>query len=509
MQTRTLFLFGIVWLAGTTGLALSQPLSAIDWLTDSVSIPPVIDRPKTDTADPSLPDPISVRPIGAPSMDGIGLVDASAFGLPSDMWEASDPETLARLIARTLPQIDAPATRVLLTGLLTVAARPPAAMQSEGEFFLARVDKLLELGGLEPAAALLELADLSDPRIFKRWFDVRLLLGTEDAACARLSATPDLSPTFPTTIFCLARAGNWDAAALTLDTAKALGLITPAEDALLLRFLDGTNAEEHGPLTLPTQITPLMFRLYEAVGEPIPTKVLPRAFALSDLTAQSGWKARLSAAERLTAAGALPAQRLFDIYREQAPAASGGVWERARAVQQFDAVLAQGDDEELASQLLNVWSALTPLHLGPAFAEEYGRDLLAMARKGVAQNLAFRIALLRPGGAKMVRNLPDDPELQFLVALGKGRVPLPTVQDPIATQVRDAFEADELPSSLELLVNEGRYGEAALIGLNLLSTGADGDGEDLIIALRLLRRLGLETTAQQAALALLIQERRG
>ena len=80
-----------------------QPLSAIDWLTDSVAIPPSADPNVLAPVDEQIREEINVRPIGAPSADGIGLVDASAFGLPADMWEPSDPTTLARLMVSVTP----------------------------------------------------------------------------------------------------------------------------------------------------------------------------------------------------------------------------------------------------------------------------------------------------------------------------------------------------------------------------------------------------------------------
>ncbi|WP_289460539.1 hypothetical protein, partial [Klebsiella pneumoniae] len=68
--------------------------------------------------------------------------------------------------------------------------------------------------------------------------DVSLLTGDENQACTFLKSAASLSPTLTTRVFCLARQGDWTAAALTLRTAQALGKISPAEDSLLTRFLD-------------------------------------------------------------------------------------------------------------------------------------------------------------------------------------------------------------------------------------------------------------------------------
>ena len=48
--------------------------------------------------------------------------------------------------------------------------------------------------------------------------------------------------------------------------------------------------------------SPLLFRLHEAIGEPLPTGALPRAYAVADLRDLAGWKPQLEAAERLAVA---------------------------------------------------------------------------------------------------------------------------------------------------------------------------------------------------------------
>ena len=94
-----------------------------------------------------------------------------------------------------------------------------------------------------------------------------------------------------------------------------------------------------------------------------------------------------------------------------------------------------------------------------------------------------------------------------MVAAGKNTLPATT--DPVESAIRQGLNDPTLPPTLEGLLDEGRVGEATLIAINLFSTGAEGDTEDLIYALGLLRRLGFEDTARKAALGLLILERRG
>ena len=94
----------------------------------------------------------------------------------------------------------------------------------DGSLLLARIDRLLEIGALEPALALLELAGPAQPELFRRWFDIGLLTGRGGPRLRGAARTPAVSPTFPARIFCLARGGDWNAAELTLRLGAGAGL---------------------------------------------------------------------------------------------------------------------------------------------------------------------------------------------------------------------------------------------------------------------------------------------
>ena len=171
-----------------------------------------------------------------------------------------------------------------------------------------------------------------------------LLTGTEDSACATMRATPqtraDLSGAdlLPGAVGRLERGGA-DAA----HRAGAGLCRRDEEDALLSRFLDPDLYEGEPPLPKPTRPTPLVWRMFEAIGEPLPTNTLPLAFAHAELRDTAGWKAQIEAAERLARSGAIAPNRLLGLYTDRKPAASGGVWDRVTAFQTLDAALAAGD----------------------------------------------------------------------------------------------------------------------------------------------------------------------
>lgn len=498
-------------------------MSAIDWLSDSVQKPvPVVLPPPPGSPPMPVPgepgvatsagsDPVEVTPLGGVSPDAAGLLPVHVTGLPRGLWGPTGAADLARLVRGARTDM-VPSLQALLMQILLAELDPPFDADARGVLFLARIDKLLDIGALDQAGALLDrVGPTQSPEIFRRTFDVALLTGAEDAACRQMAAAPALSPTYPARIFCLARNGDWEAAALTLGTARALGFIAPHEDVLLSRFLDPVLYEGEPLPAIPGPMTPLTFRICEAIGEAQPTGALPRAFATSDLRSTTGWKGRIEAAERLVRSGAIDSGRLIALYSERRPAASGGVWSRAQAVQALEAALDGGSADSIAPLVPAAWDAMAAADLEPALADEFGERLAALHLPGEAGATAFRLALMTRGyEAAALAHQPRDATETFLRGVAIGAPPRDAAVDPVALAVADGFAAGGAPLRARSLLDDRRLGEALLRAMDLVTQGAtDGGMDELGDGLALLRALGLEGVARRAALEILILDRRG
>jgi hypothetical protein len=500
-------------IAAAGAVSADAPLSAIDWLSQSVAEPPL---PVAMPVPPGLatgqkPDvTIAVTSLDGPSLDGLGLLPVARTGFPRNLWGVTPSDDLIRMLKAERSDT-LPAMQALLYKILLAELAPPADSAGRGQFFLARVDKLLDLGALDPALALLDLPDAQTPEPFRRRFDIALLLGQEDRACADMRANPQIAPTFPARIFCLARGGDWNAAALSLRTGEALGFIDASMAALLARFLDPELFEGDGDLPIPERPTPLILRMMEAVGQPIPTTGLPVAFAQADLSANTGWKTRIEAGERLARTGAIEPNRLLGLYSEQKPAASGGVWDRVKAVQTLDAALETGDAATASATLPGLWTMLSEVELEVPFAQIYGQRLARLDLPGEAGGLAFRIGLLSDASEAVARGRkPQDGEEPFLIGLAGGSVEGLAPPDQLGGAIKAAFARDTAlsPEFTDLIAGD-RVGEALLTAIGQITEGASGDLRDVTAGLRFLREVGLESAARHAALELLLLERRG
>lgn len=504
------------------GAAQERPLSAIDWLEQNPPsesglsspdgsrggtgsrgnhMPPTDEPPVSNTAD--SPD-ITVTQLGESGDGGVGLLPSSVTGFPRDLWQGSSPAKLSRLL-ESVEVEPLPAMQSLLYTLLLAEAQPPGGPAEGEDLLLTRIDRLTSLGAVEPAEALVVRTGPDTPALFRRYFDLSLLVGRQDSVCQDLMANPHLIEDYAPRIYCQALSGDWTVAATMLEGASAVGALSPSEAGLLTRFLDPEMGADL-PLAPPSRPSPLEYRLLEAIGEAPPAAILPRPFSVIELSGDAGWKAQIEAAERLARMGAVSENRLIGIYTERDPAASGGVWDRVEAVQSFDDALRAGDDAKIAETLRVAWATMRDSGLAVPFAKLFGEALLTTGLEGQAASTAREVILLSNdyeqagdafGGV-------EDRRGRFLASIARGAPEPELARSGMERAVAEGFGPAEMPEDQRRKLDEGRLGEVILEAMARFAAGAEGDLRDVAQALATLREVGLEDTARRAALQLLL-----
>lgn len=495
--------------------AAEPPLTASDWLSGSLSIPressawrpgdaiphdvrPPIPQPRAVARDGGTGQ-VSVMRLGAGNPDATGTLPPRKIGLPADLWGQTPALELAETIARTSPRL--PEMRQLLRQvLLTQFQAPPVnSIEDQGKLHLARTDRLLDMAALPQARALIEVAGTPDAERFRRLFDIALIEGREQQACKMMDATPGIAPSFQARVYCLAMGGDWAAASTVFYAADALSLIDRETAPLLAHFLDDSLVDHSQMLAVPSRVSPLSFRILEAIGQPLSTGALPLAMANADLRANTGWKARLEAAERLARAGALRPATLRAIYTEQKPAASGGVWDRATAFQALDRALQGGDRAQTDDALAQAADIFARAGLADSLADMIAPDLPPASTETDATSAT---AMLRLFAGLPVT--PSDPELAELAGMAAkrqlgARVPS-LLPEALADGLRDAARD-------QAAIDPAQKGAALLAAIADTDAALAGDMTRGAQGLATLRALGLEKQAWQAAVQIALWPR--
>jgi hypothetical protein len=495
-------------------LATAAPLSDIPWLSESVTTAPSGPPARPSSAVPPPvrgTEEISVTPLGAVSKEAAGLLAPDVTGFSKALWGSSDPAVLRELIGG-LSNSGVPAAQALFRRILMAEAEPPRAGPDSG-LLMTRIDRLLAMGALPEAAALVEMAEADTPDLFRRWFDIGLLTDEAQQPCEALRRNPTLSPTLPARVFCLARGGDWNAAEITLTIGGEVGSITDEQYALLARFLDPDLFEGEPEPPVADPLTPIDFLMREAIGLPRPAVILPLAFLHHDLSEHAPMRMRVEAAERLALAGSVSADVLREAYLAGTPAASGGIWSRAEAVQNLEAALDAGTSAEIGAALIRADDALAERGLRTAFARFEAERLAGIDAAGLEpaeRSRLFELLVLAEEVDAAAGAAAEDAESAFVLALARGDGVLPAAPEGLvlAAAVRSGLAPRE-PSDLRErrlrdLIGAGNEGEALLEALELLEAGGDVDPSSLQAALHVLTGAGQDTVARRIAVQTLL-----
>ena len=276
------------------------------------------------------------------------------------------------------------------------------------------------------------------------------------------------------------------------------------------RFLD-PELFENDPVPLPPiPVTPLDWKMFEGIGEPLSTTDLPVAFSYAEISPNFGWMAQIEAAERLTRGGTIAPNVLLGLYTERDASASGGVWDRVDAFQAFDAAYAARDPVRIAQTLPVVWARMQEVELEVPFAMLYGEGLAELPLTGETSATAFRIGLLSPAYEAVARSrTPVDQREAFLIALATGRLQGVAAPDSMGRAIAAAFLAPAPSVRTRELLEANRLGEAILTAIDEVAAGVQGELRGVTEGLSFLREVRLEGVARRTALELMLLERRG
>ncbi|MGR3723450.1 hypothetical protein [Abyssibius alkaniclasticus] len=515
MRIRLALLFSLC----ATALTAEGPSSAIDWLSNAIENPPRYYIPPPTQSRLPADDIVRVTPLENLDRESVGLIASSLAGFSPDMWgDASAEDAIARINGfrpSTLPEANA-----LFRRLVLAQANPPLGADASTSVLLARVDQLFAMGALDEAETLIVLANPDETELFRRWFEISLLVGRTVAPCEALRKTPGLAEDLSIRAICLARAGDWNAAATSVSLGAALGELSDSRADLMIRFLDPALFEDDDNPPFPVPMTPIDFALRESLALPRPLGRIAPPYLFVDLALSTPLRQRMDAAERLVETAAITPPLLFAIYRGGRPAASGGIWGRAAAVQALDAALAEDDDTVLALAMKRAFTAFAEPSLMTALAYEFAPQLAmrppSAPLEPVAENIQ-RLLLLAGADAPLwyEQMAQDDTALELArrIYVGNEMRAESAPNAPLMRAVHAAFTGrtpqHARTDAARALLQSGQQAPAVLMALDLLAKGADTGPADIELGLWLLRQAGQEIPARRLAVQLLLLERAG
>jgi len=446
------------WLSLAAGAALlSAPtLAAAQQLVQQLGppiplVPQSVAPPRTGAPVGPEPGPpkslLPSEPAGPATPGWAGETAPEGEPLPRDFWRGT-PRALAAFLLARLPDTTSPALQAVERRLLLSPGAAPAGPDPgspETALPVLRAAALLRLGEVEPARAVIAaMSERDRAAAAPLQVEADLLAGDLSQACDRVADAirRDQAMVWQRALVaCQALQGEGEKADLGLQLLseekagrdEALGV---AVDALAGRPAPAVIERLDAP-------EPLLLRALDAAGRrlapPLVARLRGDLAAVVALDDKAPAETRVLAAERATATGALPVDRLRRLYgsvaEEEANGAASAALDRAR---RFAAILAAPDpverlgrivaftenfpDREAGGFLLAARVVAAPLH-------EIGPDPTVAGAAAPAARLALAAGDYEAARHWIEIDPAGAPELGTVLALATGQ---PATSQPAA-----------------------------------------------------------------------------
>lgn len=264
---------------------------------------------------------ITVNRLETVDPDAIGLIGEDRGGFPPTLWQGASWSVVRGLMPRMPAGLRSPALRNIARRLLVSQASVPVGKPLDASFVALRIDRLLAMGDVGNALALLKIApderrdeSLARTRIEALFFDSN----NADACKAVENATRDYSGLYwsQAQAFCLALSGAHARASLIAD------LLREREDEIEKVFfaaidaLAGAKGGKSPALNAPSALHLSMMR---AAGFRFPAEIVQTAQAsvlrVVALSPNAALDVRLVAAEKAHGIGALTDEEIVRLYQ--------------------------------------------------------------------------------------------------------------------------------------------------------------------------------------------------
>ncbi len=295
-----------------------EGISTSKWLNSKIEDKPVFtvlpEKPKRS----SVITKVEESWLGNVNLNSIGIISAKNTTFPDNLWNRSDESVLAKKISE-IPDLKLASANKVFKRLLILDTDPPIntiGNKNMGSLFLiSRIDRLIEMGAIDEAETILDYIKTPNYDLLKRKIDIASITGRLRGTCKKVRRHFNSPDILKFKIICLAREGDWNAAAILFSVASTLKIFSSTEKKLLLNFLDPEINVKIGKEEIKKTLSPVNFYLSLSRGSLFNTKDLSPKYAYTLSSAGNNLMERIQSSEKLVKNFSMNSHHLFSLYR--------------------------------------------------------------------------------------------------------------------------------------------------------------------------------------------------
>ena len=370
--------FAFIILAWTSYALATEPTNAIEWFNQSS--PEVKEshhdiKPKKEDTTNVLINKSNLRPS---NLNSVGIIPSQITGIDPNIWQKINE---AKLFAELneLPYLNFHAAQTFLKRILISETNPPTPsneLAHSGKlYFIAKLDKLIQMGALDEAETLISQSPQSDPIIFDRLVKIGSLTGRMGEMCKMWQQNQELNIDLSLRIVCLAELNDWNAAVLILSSAANLRLLDRNREKLLLNYLDQNQFPTDSIQFTSTNFNHIDIYLLSKLKNFQSVSKNEIKYNYIRLKTDPSYLEKIIAAEHLAKSKAINASTLLDVYRSSSIQGSNPFWKRVISIKNLDLAMYRNNDKLTGMAVHRTVQQMFQGRLLFALAAEYGTKL--------------------------------------------------------------------------------------------------------------------------------------
>lgn len=490
-----------------------EGISPSEWLNSKIKNQPAFtvlpEKPKKNYGTGKVEE----SSLGGINLNSVGLISVENTSFPGNIWNSSSEKLLAQKV-NEMPEFELSSVNKLFKRLLILDTEPPInsiGSKNMGSLFLiSRIDKLIEFGAIDEAETILDYIKNPGFELLKRKMDVALINGRLQGICKEIKSHSHSTVFLKFKILCLAREGDWNAAAIIFSVGSTLKLFTPIEKKLLLNFLDPEINIEIEKKEISKNLSPINFYLFLSRNSLPNSKNLSPKYNYYFKEIGTPLMTRIEASEKLVKKFSMNAHHLFSLYRSSSQNLETEKSTLIKSIVELDNALKGDDKGKKLEALLKAINIFSKKNLLPQLSREYEAyllDLKPIKDYPLLNDLTILLlALNRPLPDSWLDYKSENNYVNCILDINNNNFLYSRHNNGFFCKIIKNlnFNKDNVSNnSSDVHKKDKEVGLIILESLKLLKEGKNTKREDLKLSMRLLKEVGQLKHANQISIELM------
>lgn len=392
--------------------------------------------------------------------------------------------------------------RELIVSVLTSEMPANIEIPKEANLYIARLNKLIELGQYKEAQIFINNNDPNLTLSYQQQFELNLLKGNDTLACSQFKIEGTNNNTLKQKVYCLNHEGKQSEAKIVFETAKILNKIEEYDAFIIELLLNSKKFAQSYKIDNKNNLSILDYIILQKSDVKIEGRSIPTSFFFYNFSETYNIEEKLIISERLAKFGIISNLQLFRIYKESDTINDTALIKRKKCINELELAISEQSSDDIRQNLAKCLTLFQKIGLSSNFSKYYRTIVLAEVNTGWESPTSVKMRLLAKDYSSLKIALTENSNFNSAQSIARNNFTKLNSLTEFEKSIIEAFEESKYKAQNASLIDQGKIGEVILSSIILLESE---DLKEIQNGLIGLIQAGLTDIAKDIAIRLLIK----